>query len=833
MSFGNPSRRAAMGSSPRARSRRALGLSLLVVVLLAASAGHAGGPSRNKGGGGPSGTSSVHERSAREFVFCGEETVPRKAFQRKGATHFVVADFRPRSERAEDIELGRAAANTVDRLLRDYMVRVAMEEDEKQAQTQTSKELEVYRLRCVIQDATAALAIGKAMGADLLLWGDAVCPLGQGQGARLVNIITTIEAKDNSRIHTGEVSAGVELPKVETGSFCARASMTTPDWPMMDSGGDEARSAWVLELGNVELPQVVAGDALGLTLFVGGLHFYKRDDYPRALRLFRRASETLRTDSRSAATLLRVMGLTEFKAGRSDRAANFFQRCETVAEADAPVWWSCRSLRVTAHALAAHLTEAKALAEDALQRARRTGHRNGEALSLMSLSVLALHLSDFKEARARYTEALSVDQTTGLTTMRLPLSALEDEGLDTSELKEARGRREMELALYGFLGRRMEMAVTRLELGDLSLRLLEPEEARSQYEQALGLRDAIGVPVFAAAVLNRLGSVALLTSDVKEARARYLEALSLFREHGSPLGEAESLATLGGVALLISDMKEARARCAEALALYRSIGSRQGEPYALSCLGSVALLTSDMKEARSRFAEALALYRTLGQVMGEANTLKSQGDLASRLAEFDAAREKYTQALALYRTAQLPLGEASVLRSQGDLALRMSEENEARDTYEQALALYQSHRFRLGEAHTLKSQGDLALHLSKPQEAQEKYEGALKLFQAIEPGALEAGARFGLGRVAEALGREDEASAAHAQARAGFERTGCRQCLVTMDWRRGLVLSKRGETQRAREVLVGARQAAMDLGEVALTRDIQASLDALGGAARP
>ena len=40
-------------------------------------------------------TSSVQVRSADELVYCEEEAVPRKAFQREGATRFVVADFRP------------------------------------------------------------------------------------------------------------------------------------------------------------------------------------------------------------------------------------------------------------------------------------------------------------------------------------------------------------------------------------------------------------------------------------------------------------------------------------------------------------------------------------------------------------------------------------------------------------------------------------------------------------------------------------------------------------------------------------------------------------------
>ncbi|MFE8601231.1 tetratricopeptide repeat protein [Archangium violaceum] len=786
-----------------------------------------------KGRGSNRSASSVRERSTKEFVFCSEETVPRKAFRRKGATHFVVADFRPRSERAEDIELGRAAANTVDRLLRDYMVRVAMEGEDTYEQAQESKELEVYRLRCVIRDATAALAIGEAMGADLLLWGDAVCPLRQGQGVRLVNIITTIEAKDNSQIHTGQIAADVELPRVETGSFCARASMTASGWPMLGSGDEEARSASVLELGNLDLPQVVAGDALGLTLFVGGLHFYKRNNYPRALRLFRSASETLRTDSRSAAELLQVMGSTELQAGRFDRAADYFSRCESLAKADSAIWWTCRPMQVMAHVLASHITQARELAEDALQRARLTGRREAEAISLVCLGVLFLHVSDTKEARARFAEALSLNQLIGSQAELLPLSGLEEETSSTSELKAAKVRYEAELPLYRLLGFRFKEALTLMSLGDLSLRLSELKEAREWYEQALRLHRNIGFRMVEAVTLKKLGDVALRTSELKKARARYEEALLISRDVGSPLLEAEAVRGLGDAAMFASEMKEARTRYTEALAMFRTTGSRLGEANSQFCLGEVALYASELKEARARFAEALLLYRSSSSTIGEAHTLRSQGDLALRMSESKEARERFAEALTLYRTAHYSLGEAKVLWSQGDLAFRVSEMKEAREKYEQSLALYRANSFQLGEALALQRQGDLALRMSEMKEAREKYEGALKLFQDIGNLQGEASARLGLGQLAEAQGHGDEAAAAYQQARSSFERTECRYCLVGVDWHYALNLFKRGEIRQAREVLTRAHQAAVGLGETTLASEVQASLDALDGKAHP
>ena len=360
------------------------------------------------------------------------------------------------------------------------MVRVALEGEEEGEQARAAKNLEVYRLRCVIKDATAGLAIGEAMGADLLLWGEAVCPWGRA-GSTAGEHHHDPRGEGQRADTYGPIEAHVNLPKAEAGSFCARASLTAKGWPAMGSGSAESRSASVLELGSLELPQVVAGDALGLTLFVGGLHFYKRDDYPRALRLFRSTSEKLRTDSRSAAELLQVMGLTEYRAGRFDKAADYLARCESLATGDSDTWWVCRMTQVNSHYLAAHLPQAQVLAEEALQRSRAEGRRAAEAKALMRLGDLALRVDEWKEARGRFEEALALCRASGDRRGEADtLMRLGDLALRVDELKEARGRYEEALALYRAIGSRLGEANTLWSLGDVALRVDELKEARGR-----------------------------------------------------------------------------------------------------------------------------------------------------------------------------------------------------------------------------------------------------------------------------------------------------------------------------------------------------------------
>jgi hypothetical protein len=203
------------------------------------------------------------------FEICDAATVPRTAFRKDGATRFAVADFRPSCEQPDDIRTGRLAANAIVRLLREHLLQVVAEEEGDRSQL--AEGIEVVPLRCVVNDEAAAERVGEAMGADLVIWGDAMCPLRSAKGEPLVTMIqnVTIDAKGHSTINTGKLEQKAELAKDLlkdlSGSFCAHAALTAHGWPALPSGGkDESIAATDLWKAGLDLPQVVGGEALGL-----------------------------------------------------------------------------------------------------------------------------------------------------------------------------------------------------------------------------------------------------------------------------------------------------------------------------------------------------------------------------------------------------------------------------------------------------------------------------------------------------------------------------------------------------------------------------------------
>jgi tetratricopeptide (TPR) repeat protein len=841
--------------------------------------------------------SAVRTRSDEEFAYCDDFKLPGELFQRQGATRFLVVDFRTRCENSEAIRLGRVAATTVEQLLNDHLVRVATPEPDEQIQLM--KALEVARLRCVVKDDTAALAVGKRAGADLVLWGDAMCSLRTPKGQPMVNITQSIQAADQSQIKTGDIIANVHLPKGEIGSFCVRATLTSSGWPTLRSSEVETRSAEVLEGGSLELPQVVSGDALGLTLFVGGLHFYKMKDHARALRLFRGASRTLRTDSKSAVDLLWVMGATEHEAGRFDQAAEFFSQCEALVKEkkekrDRNKWWACRMVQVSGRTLAGEIPQALALAQDALKRARAEGRLQEEAIALGSLGGLAMRKHELDQALAWYQEALpkyqaagaewgeaSTLQDLGALAMRKGelaqarkwyeaarekyqalgeplgeahiLRALGGLALHEAEVEKSRRYYAKALELYRDLGDQLGEANTLADLGEVALLNSELDPARESYTEALSKYQAVGNRQGEANALMSLGNLAQRNEELEPARQRYNEALEKYRAIGDRQGEANTLLGLGELALFQGEVDLARQRCEEALKVYRAIGDPRGEAHALRELGRLALLRKELELARQRYEEALPKYQALGDQRGEANTLLGLGELALHKGEWEKAGERYKEALEKYQAIGDRLGEANTFSDLGDLALRKGELEKAGELYKEALEKHRTIGNRRSEANTLSDLGELALRVGELDQARqwyeealpkhralghtrkeadvlldlgevarrkgeldparERYEEALKKYRALGNRRGEAGTLAGLADLATARKKYSEADPLYRRASSIFAGIPDPYNVARTDWRFGVSLSKRGETQRALEVLEKSLFAFIELGD--------------------
>jgi tetratricopeptide (TPR) repeat protein len=387
------------------------------------------------------------------------------------------------------------------------------------------------------------------------------------------------------------------------------------------------------------------------------------------------------------------------------------------------------------------------------------------ANTIQSLGDVYLQLDEYREARARFEEALAL--YTQLGDSHGAANCIQSLGtvhrmLD--EYDDARARYQEALPLFRQIGSRQGEANTISSLGDMHLQVAEYDAAQARYEEALALYRELEDEQGEANCIQSLGDLYRMRDEYSEARLRYEQALPIYRQLRNRVGEANCISALGVVHRMLDEYPEARARYEEALPLYREIGNRLGEANCISALGDVHLELDEVDEARARYEEALALYRQIGDRLGQASRIRSLGDIDRVHDRPDAARARYDEALALFRQIGYRLGEANCIRSLGDLLALLGESAQARAHYEEALELFRQIGDRLSEAGCRESLGDLHALLGEADAARAHYEQALALYRHIRLRSSEARVLGELGQVYGDLGRLDEAVQAYQQA---------------------------------------------------------------------
>ena len=136
-------------------------------------------------------------------------------------------------------------------------------------------------------------------------------------------------------------------------------------------------------------------------------------------------------------------------------------------------------------------------------------------------------------ARALYVEALGLSRACGaLGHEAVVLRELGNLDLLEDRLDDAESRLREALARFHRTGRRVEIATTRISLGELARRRRDPAEARKEYTAALALTRSFGATGNAAAALVNLALLELGEGKAKAA-ARRLRAIDRLIERGS------------------------------------------------------------------------------------------------------------------------------------------------------------------------------------------------------------------------------------------------------------------------------------------------------------
>lgn len=339
----------------------------------------------------------------------------------------------------------------------------------------------------------------------------------------------------------------------------------------------------------------------------------------------------------------------------------------------------------------------------ALEAARRTGDRRGEACALSWSATFERQRGSAAAARNLGEEALS---------------------------------------LWRALGDKHGEAAS---LNALAIVAATAEDKRARHEEALALFREIGDLWGEALCLNHLGALALRQGHIAPAQELLQSALRLRAQIGDLRGQGESLAHLGSLAFEHSDYDRAQEDFERALALRRTLEDRVGEAWGVYMLATVAQHRGDSAQARPLFETALAAAQRLGLQWLEGECRSRTARLLLESGEGEAARRQADLALARFRAVENREGEAQALVTLGEAAYLENHLTEAGDLVGQALTLWEEHGSAANVASCLFRLGMIAQKQGETRAARRYFARSLPMLQ-------EQGSRHGVAMTLGILG---------------------------------------------------------------------------------
>ncbi|MFE4263762.1 tetratricopeptide repeat protein [Streptomyces sp. NPDC056883] len=375
-----------------------------------------------------------------------------------------------------------------------------------------------------------------------------------------------------------------------------------------------------------------------------------------------------------------------------------------------------------------HWNEALTLHQTALDAARATGDRAGQAEVHGNAAIIKALQGDFEQAES--------DSLTALDLFR-DLQDRHGEGVTlhglariqrlTGRFDEAMRSELGALDCFADMGDRQGQAAVRVDMGHIQHNTGRYAQAIANLEQALELHRALEDHLGQANALTTLGDILKSTGRYSDSAARHRQALALYRRLGNLMGEASALTDLGDVLRLIGAYDEAADGIERALSLSREIGSRLGTAQALTYLGRVQLRRAQLEQAEENLQEAIGICTAVGSTFGRAYATMHLAEVQSALgAPSDAVHNALTS-IDLCRELSERGGEATALNILGHIRMSERAPDQALRVYQEALTLARGLPSPYEEARALEGIGEALASLGQTDESTLSFRRALKI----------------------------------------------------------------------------------------------------------
>lgn len=307
--------------------------------------------------------------------------------------------------------------------------------------------------------------------------------------------------------------------------------------------------------------------------------------------------------------------------------------------------------------------------QKALEAARRSADRYGEAITLDNLGIAYRHLFRLPEAEEHFSRALAAFRELGDVLGR----ARAANGLGVTHMLmhhtgQAAARFEEALRLVLELGNQLYVGAFTRNLGWAHLERGDLHRAETVLCEAADVLSAADEPLEQAEALTLLAAVHRRSRRLAEADAAAQRALAVAGESDATLFEALALLELGRNAVARAEATDALSHLRLASALFQRAGRPDLQAAAWDATGEAYLVAGRAEDSADFHRQAASAHRSRGDRWSLAVALTHLADALVRGGELPEAREHRHEAVQLLSDFSGP--EAEARRSRLEALLR-------------------------------------------------------------------------------------------------------------------------------------------------------------------